>query len=208
MTAIPDNTIATYSKIAERYDALHFTPEFWQREFKVFSRLIPGRHVLDIGCGTGRDAVLFTNHKFDYVGIDGSRNMLRIARRRAPRGKFLLMNFYRLRFPAETFDGFWAGASLLHIPKKKLGSVLRSIRKIVRRGGVGFVSIKEKRTVDEAIITEEKYGNQSRFFAFYGRDEFAKALKQNGFRLIKFHTKKRRSPQSTDWLCYFVRRIS
>lgn len=41
-----------------------------------------GDHVLDLGCGTGADAVRFATRGVHVIGIDASVEMLRIARQR------------------------------------------------------------------------------------------------------------------------------
>ncbi|MFA4880541.1 MAG: methyltransferase domain-containing protein [Candidatus Doudnabacteria bacterium] len=236
-------TIKTYNKIAKEYAARGYSnPLFWHREFKIFQKLISGKKIIDIGCGSGKDALLFIKNKFDYIGIDASSGLLREARKfinpvREPHslnpsrnlfltgsalknsnhqlksvafsngvksGKFILMNFYKLNFPRNHFDGFWAAASLLHIPKRRVAKVLRAIRKIIKPQGVGFIALKEKRHLDEGIIKEKKHGGIERYFAFYTKSEFKKILEQNGFEILKNHI---RQEEDTNWLCYFVKKI-
>lgn len=198
-----DSTVQTYDKIAGHYNKSHFDPIFWMEEFEIFVSLVNGRKVIDIGCGAGRDAILFTRNKFDYTGIDASRNMLEIAESRVKRGRFIYMNFYDIKFPKGSFDCFWGAASLLHVPKKKLDKILRSIRKIIKDGGVGFISIKEKTEFDEGIIKENKFGGIERYFAFYTKKEFQTILEQNGFEILRSHVKIEN--EGTRWLCFFVK---
>lgn len=72
-------TIDTYNKIAPNYSESHFV-HFWVEEFEKFKNYIPGKKVLDIGCGAGRDAAIFVENGFDYTGIDASEGMLNIAK--------------------------------------------------------------------------------------------------------------------------------
>ncbi|MBI2625749.1 class I SAM-dependent methyltransferase [Candidatus Parcubacteria bacterium] len=201
-----DKTVQTYDRIAPQFHRAHLRPDFWRPEFNAFKRLVPGKKVIDIGCGTGRDAVLFTKARFDYVGIDASRGMLSVARKRARAGKFILMSFYDLQFPAQTFDGFWAAASLLHVPKKRIGTVLRAIRRILKPHGIGFIRVKEKTRLEEGPLKEEKWGGIERYFAFYAQTEFAGVLQRSGLRVIKSYTKRENDPNRTNWLCYFVKK--
>lgn len=206
MKTRPDRTIKTYDRIAPQFSAAHFQPDFWLPEFKMFQKRIRGKRVVDIGCGAGRDAVLFVKARFDYVGIDASRGMLAVARKRVPSGKFLLMNFYDLKFPPRSFDGFWAAASLLHIPKRRLGKVLRTLKNILKPNGVGFISVKEKLLMEEGFIREEKSGGIERYFAFYAQAEFADALRRNGLHVVKSYCRRENDPNRTNWLCYFVKK--
>ncbi|HJR44381.1 MAG TPA: class I SAM-dependent methyltransferase [Actinomycetota bacterium] len=45
--------------------------------------------IVDLGCGSGILARLMTERNYDVVGLDRAREMLRIARREAPRARFL-----------------------------------------------------------------------------------------------------------------------
>ena len=65
---------------------------------------------------------------------------------------FVLMDFQYLKFPPRSFDGFWAAASLLHTPKRKIKSVLGNIHKILKPEGVGFISLKRKTSFEEELI--------------------------------------------------------
>ena len=48
---------------------------------------IRGGLVVDLGCGSGIWARALTDAGYDVLGVDGSADMLRIARRRAPRAR-------------------------------------------------------------------------------------------------------------------------
>ncbi len=198
------DTIKTYNKIAQHYNKTHFNSSFWKKEFKLFKSLISGNKIVDIGCGAGRDATLFLQNNFDYTGLDASSEMLKEARKRAPTGKFILGNFYQLDFPDETFDGFWAAASLLHAPKTDIESVLNEILRILKPGGVGFISLKETQNIDEGMIKEDKYGGIKRYFSFYTPKELGKILKKTGSVVIKNLIHKE---GDTNWLCYFVKKL-
>lgn len=198
------DTIKTYNKIAQSYNSTHLDPSFWKSEFKLFKNLIPGNKIIDLGCGAGRDATLFLENNFDYTGLDASSEMLKEARKRSPTGKFVLGDFHQLNFPDESFDGFWAAASLLHAPKKDIEDVLNGIRHILKPGGVGFISLKETRNIDEGVIKEDKYGGIKRYFSFYTSKELADILKKTGFVVIKNLIHKE---GETNWLCYFVKKL-
>jgi ubiquinone/menaquinone biosynthesis C-methylase UbiE len=199
-----DKTVETYNKIAKEYSETRLDPKAWAKEFKIFSQLINGKKVIDIGCGAGRDAVLFVENGFDYTGIDASREMVKMARERVVGGRILLMDFYELDFPKNSFDGFWAAASILHVPKAKAAEVLRGIWETIKPGGVGFISIKEKKSTDERVIKENKYGGIERFFAFYDREEFQELLIHYGFSVVGSYVLK---GDDTNWLCYFVEKV-
>ncbi len=197
--------VKTYNRIARNFSETNSDQSFWEPDFVVFKKLIKGKKVVDIGCGAGRDAELFVKAGFDYTGIDISSGMLRQARRRVKQAKFLRMDFYNLPFRQKTFDGFWAAASLLHIPKYRIRKVLRSIKEIITDEGIGFISLKPKTSLDQGVVVEKKYGETiKRFFAFYTDKEFQNILKDSGFQIVKHHVLK---GEVQNWLCYFVKKI-
>lgn len=76
---------AAYDAIAREYDRQIEDDEWmrrilWHRYMEIFR---PGRHVLDVGCGTGADAVFLARHGVRVTGIDISSAMLEEARSRA-----------------------------------------------------------------------------------------------------------------------------
>ena len=75
---------------------------YWEDVEKLCSFLIPeSASVLEIGCGTG-DLLAYIQAK-KKVGIDYSRNMIAIARRKYPDINFMQMEAEHLNFK-ETFD--------------------------------------------------------------------------------------------------------
>lgn len=78
-----------FSGIAERYDELRNTGEFWPElvERVVEEADLRGRRVLDVGSGTGRWAETLTKRYGCKVwGVDASAEMLEVAKRRVPAG--------------------------------------------------------------------------------------------------------------------------
>lgn len=194
----------TYDKIASDYSTSHFA-HFWIEEFDFYKSIINGKKIIDLGCGAGRDADVFVKNGFDYTGIDTSGGMLKVARERVPNGKFQQMDLSKTTFADGAFDGFWASASFLHIPKKDIAGVLQETKRITKKGGVGFISVKEKTELDEGMIEENRYDGISRYFAFYVQDEFKNLLEQNNFSVIKMSTRTEDDKRKTNWLCYFVK---
>lgn len=137
-----NETLNTYQTIAEGWTA-GLRKDFWEKEYAKFSQLLPKGKVIDIGCGSGRESLWFTGHKYEYVGIDFSSAMVEIAKKANPKATFEVKSFYDLDFPLDSFDGFWASCSLVHAPREKVAKVLEEIRNIVKPGGIGFVAVKE-----------------------------------------------------------------
>ncbi len=66
---------------------------------------LPTGRVLDVACGTG---VLTRHLRGEVVGLDGSEEMLRIARERVPAATFVRGDAFSLPFPERSFDRVFA----------------------------------------------------------------------------------------------------
>src|SRR5437867_3301628 len=61
---------------------------------------VTGGLVVDLGCGAGVWAEKLVHSGYDVLGIDVSAPMIAMARRRAPRAKFLRSSFLRAAIPS------------------------------------------------------------------------------------------------------------
>jgi ubiquinone/menaquinone biosynthesis C-methylase UbiE len=159
---------------------------------------LPSGSVLEIGSGAGNDASSLLEMGYDYTGTDASSGLIEVARKRNPQATFINVNADELNFPEKSFDGFWAAAVLLHIPKENIDNVLQSIKKQVREGGIGFISLKEGEGEEE----DKKTG---RWFSYYKEDEFKEVLLRNGFETVEVENKTENREGRPDWLAFLVR---
>ncbi len=197
-----------YNRIAKEFSARNFA-FFWEDELKEFKQLLNKGKIIDVGCGSGRDSEMLTNSGYKCVGVDFSEEMIGRAKNRIPEGTFFEMDFFDMKFADNTFDGFWAAASLLHVARKDIKDVLSEIKRIVKDDGTGFISIKEKRKLDEGYIDHRNYKDIKRYFVFYDQSEFANILKMSGFEVLKKTKKIEREKDGSEtiWLCYFVKNL-
>jgi len=108
---------------------------------KEFLKYIPaGGRVLDAGCGSGRDACTFKKLGYNVAAFDSSPAMVEIASRNLGQ-KVQCMSFYDIDYDC-FFDGIWACASLLHVKRDDLASVLSKLKKSVILNGCIYVSFK------------------------------------------------------------------
>ena len=99
-----------------------------------------GPHViLDLGCGPGRDLRRFTALGHVVVGLDGSSELVAMARAETD-CEVLHQDFLALDLPLARFDGIFANASLFHVPNSQLARVLRDLAAALKPDGVLFSS--------------------------------------------------------------------
>lgn len=171
----PDGLRATYDRIAEDWARDHEGDTWWREWTATFASMLPHRaRVLDAGCGSGQKARFFQDRGFRVIGIDFSEKLLEIARQTASASEFRQLDLRDIRTLPEQFDGVFAQASLLHIPKTEAFSVIEGmVSRLVPRGLL-YIAVKAQRPGDpeEEIVTESDYGyDYERFFSYYTMDE-------------------------------------
>ena len=164
-----------------------------------------GRRVLDLGCGSGIQSKLLFDKGLEVVGLDLSPKMVNEAKKRVPKAMFVVGDMTKMNFAQNSFDGVYARASLLHIPKKLIPEVLKSICKILTNDGIFYLALKEGEGEEE--VEEEKYGKKvRRFFSFFTKDEIKNFLEESGFIIIS-HGRYKRSSASRPWHQVLARKI-
>ena len=93
--------------------------------YRCFLPLLPEQaHVLDAGCGSGRDALAFAKLGYRVTAFDASPALVALAESHLRR-PVQCLHFQDIAW-RETFDGIWACASLLHVPAAELPDVICS----------------------------------------------------------------------------------
>ena len=112
-----------------------------QSLYQPFLNLIPdfGR-ILDLGCGSGRDALAFKNMGYQIEAMDYSAELVKQASDLTGI-EVRLQSFYDLD-EINTYDGIWACASLLHCERHRLVDVLQRMIQSLKANGVIYMSFK------------------------------------------------------------------
>lgn len=197
---------ATYDRIANDYTEDHKNDTWSLAMVERFVQLLPKRaRVLDVGCGPGWEALRFARAGFRVTGIDISPKLIALAQRNVPRGRFAVGDMRSLPFAAGAFDGMCAKASLLHLQRREVPSVLTSFHRALKRGGLLIVAVKEGRGSE--MIVESEYGYRfQRPFTYFGYKEFVRLLERTGFRIREELRYVKRLPGKRPWLQFIVER--
>ncbi|MDF1846306.1 MAG: class I SAM-dependent methyltransferase [Parvibaculaceae bacterium] len=103
-------------------------------------QLTVGAHILELGCGAGRDSEAMIAAGFHVDPTDGVPEIAAIAARRLQRDVGV-MRFDELSASNE-YDAVWANATLHHVPRNQLPSVIQSIFLALKPGGLHFANYK------------------------------------------------------------------
>lgn len=202
LTPKEQQTVDAYDQNAAAWAGSRNKKGVWGNEKNKFFTYLPKGKIIDIGSGGGRDAKELINHGYDYTGTDVSKGLLAEAKKNNPGATFLFQSVYDFNFPNETFDGFWASAVLLHIPKNRIDEALSSIYRILKPGAIGFISL--KKGSDEKFVEGDHVGIQyKRFFSFFELDEFTEMLKRNKFEVLESYVF---DHSDKKWLAFFAKK--
>ena len=143
------NTLDYYNKNSEEYFNSTLNVDM-TNTYKEFLKLVPeGGKILDLGCGSGRDSMNFMKLGYEVIAVDGAK---KLAKRASVllRKEVIASTFEELELK-EKFHGIWACASLLHIKREDLKTVLNNLYNNLEDNGVFYMSFKygEKEYVDD-----------------------------------------------------------
>jgi len=131
-------TLQFYGNNAQAYATREVTKH--TRLIRFLALLPPEATVLELGCGAGADSAEMLARGFDVRPTDGSLEMTHVASRRLGRPVETLL-FHDLN-EVEAYDGVWANACLLHVPRSELAHVLALIWRALKPGGHFYASFK------------------------------------------------------------------
>ena len=147
--------------------------------YKRFTSQLPSpsgisQHILDLGCGSGRDSFWFANELgVKVTAIDGSSELIK---RNQAYYSASSINWQHLKFEdirhqgwQDQFTGIWACASLLHVPFNELPNMIVSLLDTLVSGGVMYASFKHG--------DGERYDGK-RFFCDMNQDRFLEVFQQ------------------------------
>ena len=143
------NTLDYYNKNSEEYFNSTLNVDM-TNTYKAFLKLVPkGGKILDLGCGSGRDSMNFMKLGYEVTAVDGSKELAKKAS--VLLGKEVIVSTFEELELKEKFHGIWACASLLHIKREDLKTVLNNLYNNLDDNGVFYMSFKygEKEYVDD-----------------------------------------------------------
>ncbi len=118
-------------------------------------RLPDSVRILDLGSGSGRDALAFRNAGYPVDAIDPSPIMAQLGE--AHSGVPVFVRRAQELEASEAWDGIWACASLLHVAWAELPDVFRRLECALKPEGILYTSFKaggSERTVGGRHFTD------------------------------------------------------
>lgn len=152
--------------------------------------------ILDLGCGSGRDSLYFSNLGHQVDSVDASKKMVDHCK------KVLQGPVYH-----ETFDSFqtfnkydliWAYASLLHVEREQMAEVLTKYAGYLNENGLFYITYK---------YYHEDFEIGNRHFTSYTEETFKEVInKVDGLILVESHVLDSAQMHEGQWLILILRR--
>lgn len=156
-----NTTLEYYDENAEKYVKESFALTARDNQDMFLSFVKRGGHILDFGCGSGRDTAFFLMKGFTVVPTDGSESICKLA------SEYLKMPVKVLEFneldEEDEYDAIYASASIMHLEHDELMELYPKIIKALKKDGILYASFEygeEDGYVDMCYytrMTEKKY---------------------------------------------------
>ena len=155
-----EKTVSRYDTHARETSARYESADMSRLHAMLLRHLPPkGASVLELGCGSGRDAAFLQASGFDVTAVDASPGMIDEAARLHPElaGR---LSCAAVPFPegspllGRTFDAVFSNAMFMHIPDPELPLVVEQVRRMMRPGGVVVISV----SLDRGGLTDSRDG--------------------------------------------------
>jgi SAM-dependent methyltransferase len=175
-----DRTVRAYDLDAEAYAAASPTvPAAVRAGLEALAaRLGPGSRVLEVGSGGGRDAALMEELGLRVRRTDITPGFVALLRRQGLEADLLDPLVDDPSSPEGPYDAVWANASLLHVRRGDLRTVLARLAGVTRDGGLLRVSLKEG---DGEGWSTHGSVRQPRHFTYWRGPDVARVLAAAGW---------------------------
>lgn len=137
---VVDKTLEYYQKNADLFVEGTVSADMHDAQMRFLRMLPPHAYILDFGCGSGRDAKAFLDQGYQVDAVDGSPELCCIASGLI--GKPVKQMLFDDLSVSNQYDGIWACASILHLPRRDLVDVLPKISNALKTDGVLYASFK------------------------------------------------------------------
>jgi SAM-dependent methyltransferase len=146
--------------------------------------------ILELGCGTGRDAKYFeSNLKAKVTCLDFSMNMIEECKKKGLQNAYIC-DFTKLPliFPdnnGQQYDAIYTMNSLLHVPKEVLPNIIIELTKMLKKNGLIYIGMYGGENFEGRWRLDPSGLN--RFFSYYTDKDILKIFSENDLFDIDFN---------------------
>lgn len=217
-----DNNENTWDSIAKSFDSTRRKP--WKQCIEFIETLSNNDTVADIGCGNGRHIFPCSNNCRKVIGLDISRELLCIVKKKLNENKIrnislIHSDFTNIPIKNDALDAILFIASLHNIRgRENRIQALRELKRVLKINGRAIISVwsrwqdkYRKQFINKWIFRgrSSEFGDINiywrqhgldipRFYHLYSKREFQMDLKKAGLEIIELRGKKLFSRKHSD----------
>jgi SAM-dependent methyltransferase len=139
--------------------------------------------VLELGCGNGSGAEYIVSKvgKDNYIGIDASVGLIKLAKEKVTHVTFQVKDMRTLDFAPDSFGIVLSFASVLHLKREDLADLVNKCYEILKIGGILLISTKYGEYKEEKVVNlgDDKY------YYFYKPEDIEKLCPYKFFVVYK-----------------------
>jgi len=172
-------TLAYYENNAKHLSARYESAKIDNIHTLLLKTFLSRSYLLEIGCGSGRDASFMSRNGYDVLAIDGSEKMITEARRYHPElvDRLKVMNIpNELDFEPSSFDGVYSIATLMHLDKNEINRTIEKIAMILKSGGKFFFSV----SIQRDDVDDHGEDEKGRYFATMSEPDWMTCCEKHG----------------------------
>lgn len=200
-------TLDYYQRHADDLAARYEQADVGELQTSLLEHLPSQGTVLEVGCGTGRDAAFLIEQGFEVTAVDASLQMLAVAVRQHPELKghtFCAELPFQDRHPllSRRFDAIISIALLMHVSDQDVSRAAHQFAELLNPGGVLFASASETRP---GVINERQ--DDGRIYVERPPDRLENMLVAAGFRRKALHHYADGAGRSIAWYAIVLERL-
>ena len=165
------------SNLSKRYESADVAT-IHQTLIKTFS---PHSKLLEIGCGSGRDASFMQEQGYNLAAIDGSEKMIEEAKTIHPALEahlFTMQLPHGLDFEAHSFEGIYSVATLMHLTQEEIMLTIQKIYTLLKEKGKFLFSV----SIERDDTDQNSRDPHQRLFTSFSQREWVTICKNYGFK--------------------------
>lgn len=152
--------------------------------------LLPDRKIMDIGCGNGRDSLMFAQMGLKVVGVDASKTAIDELNKKNgnDNSMFVCDDFVTCKalYQAQ-YDYFYSRWTMHAISEHQENELLKNITGSIRQGGLLFIEARSDK--DELFgkgkkISEYEYIYNNHYRRFIVQDQLISKIKDLGYEIM------------------------
>ncbi len=155
----------------------------------VISHLEPGKSLIDLGCGNGRDSLYFMEHHLNVTGIDASEEAIsQLNQLKLENGNFVCDDFVSSKALYQVqYDYIYSRWTMHAISEQQEDELLENVAEAVKEGGLFLI---EARSIQDDLygkgmcVGNNAFIYHEHFRRFMDKEIFIPKLENHGFRVI------------------------